>query len=71
MSKLTFSSSGTVYGDRVSRKEEDNLKLEIDRCMKHFHPFVDPSTYRWVLGQHTCTCTLAVTRHWSKFTWSG
>ena len=49
MSKLTFSTSGTVYGEKISRREEDDLKLKIDRCMKHFHPFVDPSNYWWVL----------------------
>ena len=35
-----------VYGQHVSRKEEDVYKLCIDEVMKKMHPMVCPSRYR-------------------------
>ena len=40
------SSSGTVYGDPLDRKAEDNLKLIIDDIFKKFRPMVEPQNYR-------------------------
>ena len=40
------SHKGSIYGNKIKRKEEDNLKLVIDNVFKKFHPMVDPHTYR-------------------------
>ena len=37
---------GTIYGDWVNRKEEDNIKLIIDTVFKRFRPMVEPQNYR-------------------------
>lgn len=37
---------GTVYGDRIRRKEEDKIKLMIDEVFKRFRPIVKTSQYR-------------------------
>jgi hypothetical protein len=38
--------NGRIYGETISRKEEDTLRLMIDARIKKMHPFVSPSTYR-------------------------
>lgn len=40
---------GKVYGEIISRKEEDNIRLIIDDTIKRFHPFVSPSNYRYII----------------------
>ena len=37
---------GKIYGEGISRKEEDNLRCIIDEILKRMHPFVSPSRYR-------------------------
>lgn len=37
---------GKIYGEAISRKEEDNLRCIIDEILKRMHPFVSPSRYR-------------------------
>ena len=37
---------GTVYGDPLPRKQEDNMKLVIDEIFKKFRPMVPPQRYR-------------------------
>ncbi|XP_019849549.1 PREDICTED: uncharacterized protein LOC109580615 isoform X2 [Amphimedon queenslandica] len=39
-------SNGRIYGEKINRKEEDNIRLLIDDTMKRFHPFISPSHYR-------------------------
>ena len=48
-------SVGTVYGEPLPRKQEDNLKLVIDEVFKKFRPMVEPQRYR-------VTCTHVVAR---------
>lgn len=38
--------TGVIYGDEISRKEEDNLKLIIDEIFKKMTPHVPTDTYR-------------------------
>lgn len=38
--------TGVIYGDEISRKEEDNLKLIIDEIFKKMTPHVSTDTYR-------------------------
>ena len=42
----THTHTGTIYGDPLPRKEEDNVKLIIDEVFKKFKPMVQPSRYR-------------------------
>ena len=37
---------GTILGNRLTRKEEDDLKLAVDRIMIAFHPIVKPTMYK-------------------------
>ena len=37
---------GSIMGNSLTRKEEDNFKLAVDRIMVGFHPIVKPSMYR-------------------------
>ncbi len=38
--------SGVIYGEKITRKEEDNIRLVIDEVLKRFHPMVKPQNYR-------------------------
>lgn len=38
--------SGHVYGQEMSRKEEDVYRCTIDEVVKRIHPMVKPSMYR-------------------------
>ena len=38
--------TGVIYGDVITRKEEDNLKLIIDEIFKKMNPHVQTDTYR-------------------------
>ncbi|XP_065897914.1 uncharacterized protein [Dysidea avara] len=39
-------SNGTILGNRLTRKDEDNFKLAIDKIMIGFHPIVKPTMYK-------------------------
>lgn len=38
--------TGVIYGDKINRKEEDNLRLIIDEIFKKMSPHVPTDTYR-------------------------
>lgn len=38
--------NGIVYGEKISRKEEDNLKNTIDTAMKRIIPYVGGDKYK-------------------------
>lgn len=50
---LTNNFAGTIYGESITRMQEDNLKLVIDETLKKFHPLVHPTNYRQVFVPHS------------------
>ena len=38
--------TGVIYGDNISRKEEDCIRLVIDETFKKMHPHVPTDSYR-------------------------
>ena len=41
--------AGTIRGKSICRKEEDELRLAIDRTLGSFQPFVSSQLYRYVV----------------------